>query len=741
MPPQTTVDATEFFEQINSYLGAEERFLVERAFEVASQAHGDQKRKSGEPFFSHPLTVAYYLSEYHLDAPAIVAALMHDVAEDTKVSLGEIEEKFGRDVAQLVDGVTKLKDVTLGVAQGRTLSAQELQDATLHKMFDVMTNDVRVVIIKLFDRLHNMRTIGATSPQSQRRKATETLSVYAPLANRLGIWALKNELELLSLEVLNNRAYHIIRKRQEELQQELEPAYQLISNQIYDCLIHAKLDVWDVSLAPENIFTVYQDLVAKGVSYHDLDRTLRLVILMGDRISCYTALGHLHRLWRPVPGTFDDYIANARDNLYRSLHTTVVHASGQPVKLRLRTVAMDKVSDIGVLSRWLYAGTPLWSGDIAERVETFLANITENINVEPHDLGSGVKGVVEDVFRKQIRVYTPRGDVVELAQGATALDFAYAIHTRLGDQCRAAYVNDVLYPLNRPLKDGDRVRIERKLTSQPQRAWLDEDLGYIVTNYARAHARRWFRRLSLETAVSQGRQLLQDELNMLGYPGYPHTDVADAFKYDTVHELYHDLGRADLLPTVVAMRVLEDKWNQGPARELESSVQTDTGELFLITNAHGYALQLCGTCQPRPRDAILGFLRSDNTVTVHRRDCRTLRPEKLVGRQLKLGWGDSDTRQAHSVTIQIDVYDRPGLLFEIAHLMEQEQINISYIHTPPTRKGHVRLVLSLEIPGPRQLVRILHQIHAIANVYTVRRLPDGPPQPQASQLPTLYLPE
>ncbi|MCA9976426.1 MAG: bifunctional (p)ppGpp synthetase/guanosine-3',5'-bis(diphosphate) 3'-pyrophosphohydrolase, partial [Anaerolineales bacterium] len=555
---------------------------------------------SGELFFTHPLTVAYYLSEYHLDAATLSAALLHDIAEDTRISIDDISAKFGADVARLVDGVTKLKDVTQGVSQGRAMTADEMQSASLRKMFGVMTSDVRTVIVKLFDRLHNMRTIAAMPLHKQRQKAEETLSVYAPLANRLGIWALKNELEALSLEVMNNNAYRIIRQRRAAIQQEQQEAYNRVSAEIFDCLLSANLTVRNVLLAPENVYTVYQDLSTRGMSYYDVDKTMRLIILMDDWPSCYLALGHLHQLWQPVPGRFDDYIAVPRDNLYRSLHTTVVHNNGQHLKLRIRTVAMDKVSEIGVLARWVYAGTPLWSEGIANRVESFLLNINENISVETQDPGAGVKGVVEDVFRKQVRVYTPRGDVIELRQGATPIDFAYAIHTGLGDQCYAAYVNEVLHPLNKPLRDGDRVRIVKSVRAEPQRAWLDEDLGYIQTNYARSHARRWFRRLSHDMAILHGRNLLESELEMLGLPDYPHANVAATFKYETTIDLYHALGRANLLLTAVATSVLEDTWEHGPARNLENVVYAPNGEKFNIVNANTRQLKLCGTCNPRP---------------------------------------------------------------------------------------------------------------------------------------------
>jgi GTP pyrophosphokinase len=584
-----------------------------------------------------------------------------------------------------------------------------------------------------------MRTIKAMPIPKQRQKAEETLAVYAPLANRLGLWKLKNELESLSLEVLHNRAYHIIKKRREELRHEHQETYHLISGQIFNCLLQANIDIRNVFLDMENVFTVYQDLLASGNSFEDVDRTLRLAILLDDWPACYQALGHLHQLWKPVPDTFDDYIAIPRDNLYRSLHTTVLHSSGQPIKLRIRTVAMDEVSEIGVLAKWLYAGTPLWTRGIANRIDAFFENISENINVEPQNPGAGVKGVVEDMFRKQVRVYTPQGDLIELGQGATPIDFAYAIHTGLGNQTHAAYVNDIFFPLNKPLKDGDQVRIVKKLRAQPQRAWLVEDLGYIATNYARSHAGRWFRKLSVHRAISEGKQLVQDELDLLGLTDFSHIEVASLFDYEDVQELYHDVGRAELLPTAVSLRVLDRIWNEGPGRNPDSFVQDNDGEEFIITKSPSRRISLCGTCHPRPRDSIFGYMRKDGGITVHKKNCHLLRPNR--GRVVKLGWGESP-RQSHEVTVQIDVYDRPGLLFEVSQLMEDEQINIAYIYTPPRRGGEMNIILTLEILRPRQLVRILHQIQALPNVFALHCLPRSLPSDENGSDPTnFYLPE
>ncbi len=716
----------ELFERIDVYLDQYDRLRVREALEFARQKHGNQVRKSGELFYTHPLTVAYYLAEYSLDAETLMAALLHDVAEDASVPISEIASEFGGEVAGLVNGVTKLKDVSVGLSSDRKLTRQEIQDLSTQKLFRQMANDVRVVIIKLFDRLHNMRTIKFMSGEGQERKARETLYVFAPMANRLGIWNLKSELEALSLQVLNNRAYRTVKKNLKRIQKEQTEMFRIVSGQIFSQLLEVNLDVRKVELEPENIYTVYRDLKSSGNGYNDITRGLRLVVLFDDWISCYTALGHLHQLWQVVPDRFDDYISVPRDNLYRSLHTTVVHSSGQHIKIRLRTEAMNKVSQIGVLARWKYAGSPLWDKGIAERIEALSDNVGEIIDTDYQDAGTAVKTVVEDVFAEQIRIYTPRGDAIELAQGATPIDFAYMIHTGIGDQCQEAFVNDMLSPLNRPLRNGDQVQIIKGERAEPRREWLDEDLGYLRTNYARHHARRWFRRLSEEKANRQGRDLLQAELQMLGLPRHSHQSIARSFGYENTEELYHKIGRAELLPTVVATRVLDEKWAEEPVRHVDKVVIGPSGEKYFISNAGGRPLRLCATCEPRPRDNIVGYLRKNGEVTVHKEGCHSLRSHRSQNRLLKLSWGAATARRARLITIQVDVYDRTGLLFDISKLMQEEEINIPFICTAPTpHVGEVRLIFSLEVERARQAVRILHQIRALVNVYNVRCLPKG----------------
>jgi GTP pyrophosphokinase len=724
-------DEEELFGLTNAYLTTAHRLQVMDAFEFARREHGSQRRQTGELFFTHPLMVATYLAAFRLDADAISAALLHDIAEDAGISVEQIADQFGPEVARLVDGVTKLKEVTRGVVlHSDRLSPEQLREATLQKLLQAMTADVRTVIIKLFDRLHNMRTIHGMLPHKQRAKAQETLDVYAPLAYRLGMWELKSELEARSLEVLDPHAFETIRAELERLFRAQEPLFEIVQAQIIDCLRANGLPASEVKMSPENIYTVYKDLEKHGAGYRDVDRMLRVTVLMDDDIDCYTALGHLHRLWPVVPDSIDDYISAQRINLYQSLHTTLVHTHGQPIKVRLRTVDMDRVAQIGVLAKWAYAGTPLWSPGLAERVDAFFASISESISVDSLAPGMGVRSAMQDVLGEQIRVYSKDGDPYDLAQDSTPIDFAYKIHTELGNHCLDALVNDLPFPLNRPLKNGDQVRISKSARAQPKRAWLDEDLGYITTTYARMHARRWFRRLPRAEAIRQGRELLLHELRMLGQLTLSHDAIAALFKYENATELYYNIGRAELLPTTLSTRIMDDYWAGARCLPVGSAVKALDGATYIITNADDHKLHLCATCDPRPRDGIVGYLRLDGGVTVHREGCRTLNTSRgqleTHPRRLKLGWGEVEKREARIVTLYVDVYDRPGLLYEMTQLMQEKDVNIRHICTfREKERGELVIEQELEVMGARELVGILHQIEALVNVKAVRCAPEG----------------
>jgi GTP pyrophosphokinase len=719
-------DGSELFNLIATFLSPEEQDFVRKGYEYAREEHGDVRRKSGEPYITHPLTIAYYLAEYGLDAATLVAALLHDVAEDTPTSIPDIRDMFGHEVAQLVDGLTKFEAAADVVGQNGEpgLTRQEQQNATLHKLFGYMVNDIRVGIIKIFDRLHNMRTIEVMSPESQERNARETLAVYAPLANRLGLWGVKNELQMISLAIMDKAAFQAISRQLQQLIYQQQADYSRISNELSAYLTGQGVQVMDIFPYPRNIYSIYKDAQPNGHKQHfSIDSILRLVVVLKNPSTCYLALGYTHQLWRPVPQMIDDYIAAPRDNLYKSLHTTVMYRRQQRLKVRFRTVTMNTLSEIGVLAKWLSVGNPLWSpeidrDEIEAHMQGVIAGIRENINLDPQNPELAVQGVVEDVFRAQIVVFTPMGDAKQLPAEATPLDFAYTIHTEVGAQCRAAIVNGQPYPLNKALRDGDVVHIQKR-GNAPQRVWLDENLGFLTTNRARSQARRWFKRILEEAALKEGRQILNAELQMLGLGHRPHEEIADLFGFAEVELLYHALGRAELLPTVLATRVLVDLWNKGPLRSVGTPVRSEDGEMFVISSAGERELRLCRTCTPRPGDIILGFVRADKGVTVHREGCHTIPNDPFTHRMMKLNWGEEGSRKVRLVTVEIDVFDRAGLMFEITELIQGEGMNMSEVYAK-TSSGDAIIRLMLEAASPRQLVRVLHRIQALVNVYAVR---------------------
>lgn len=721
-PHHIAPDGAELFDLINTYLDPEARALVRRAFEFARQHHGDDRRRSGELYITHPLTIAYYLAEFQLDAATLAAALLHDIVEDTVVSVAEVQERFGPEVARLVNALTKF-ELARDSDAPEWMAKEVARDATLHKLFSVMTGDLRVGIIKLFDRLHNMRTIAAVSADGQRRKAEETLAVYAPLANRLGMWHLKNELEARSLQILDPAAYETIRGRLEQLRHQHQRIFATISPEIAAHLTSAGVEVLDIQLSPENIHTVYRSARVNGSqgNHFTFDDTPRLVVVLNDVADCYLALGLIHQLWRPVPGKFDDYIANPRDNLYRSLHTTVVHPNGRRLKIRFRTVAMNVLSEVGVLARWLHTGRPLWSDEISQRVDVLVDNISESIEVEPEDAQASVQALMADVFRDQIMVYTPAGDVKELPKGATPLDFAYTIHSEVGAQCRVALVNGMPAPLNAPLQDGDHVEIVKKGNS-PQRIWLDEDLGFLTTTRAKTRVRRWFRRLPAATAIREGQRLMQDELRMLGVQHLTPETVAEWLGYVSPAQLYHALGKADLLPPALATRIMEKTWERRERRNIGTVVESKEGDRFIIIDASRRQLRLCRRCRPRPNDELVGIARQKGQVTVHRTGCRMLPLDPRAERTLKLSWGSDEQCEVRLVTVCVEVYDRAGLLYEIADLLAGEHINMPAVHAE-SQNGEAIVYMDIEVASPRQLVRVLHRIQALVNVYSVTCLP------------------
>jgi RelA/SpoT family (p)ppGpp synthetase len=712
-----TVDR--FYAQLESYLEPEDQALVTRALLVAFEAHGLVLRKSNdELFFEHPLWAAEYLARHRLDAPTLAATLLHDVAEDTTVSISQIVEDFGSEVGKLVEGVTKLQATGKEVSSKRPTSDPGLE--TTNKLFQFMVEDVRVVLVKLADRLHNMRTLDALSPVKQREKAREVLAVYAPLAYRMGMWDVKSELEELAFKTLYPSRYHQFKKLREQQFKEQRFWLRVVKESMTEELAKAGITA-RIEHDPEQIYSLYRDYQQDQGLPARLADTLRVVVLVEKETDCYQALGVLHGLWSPMPGTFDDYIALPRENLYQALHTTVFGPGGRLLKVRFRTFSMHEVAHRGILARW--------SGNVSEPVKGFEAvqRLMKRLDpVRAIDEQGQRSAAYREALTDQIQVFTPEGELIELPVGATPLDFAYQIHTRLGDEARRAYINGSLRPLNTTLKSGDQVRIERVRGGLPLREWLDEDLDFVQTMYARSKIRQAFRRLDRDEALDIGRQAIEREMEMMGSTDYDLAAVADDLEYPAVDALLVDVASGNLTSHKVATVALKSYWDGLEATPVGGFVVSPDGTVT-VRGIPGRPMRMCGTCKPQPGDSIVGNLLRGGQVTVHRMDCHHIVQRATGENRLNLvpvDWA-REPRTVRTVHIRVAVIDRSGLVFRLAQVFSAEGVNISEFYGRADPERQVGLVTAtIEVFSLRQLSRVLHRVAQLPEVKAVQRTAD-----------------
>ncbi|MEJ2556312.1 MAG: bifunctional (p)ppGpp synthetase/guanosine-3',5'-bis(diphosphate) 3'-pyrophosphohydrolase [Anaerolineae bacterium] len=490
-----------------------ERELLRRAFDLASQAHANQKRASGEPYIQHCLAVAQMLAELHLDTATLAAALMHDTLEDTPVTHEELEREFGNEIAKLVDGVTKLGQIDQLSGMSERNIREDAKAESLRKMFLAMVDDVRVVLIKLADRLHNMRTLSSLPDHKRKRIARETLEIFAPLANRLGIWQMKWELEDLSLRHLEPETYKEIATLIDERRPNRERYIAEVVSRVREELSKAGVKA-EVSGRPKHIYSIYRKMKRKGVDFDQIYDVSGVRVLVESVRDCYTALGAIHSVWRPIPGEFDDYIATPKDNMYRSLHTAVVGPEGKPLEAQIRTYEMHYTAELGIAAHWRYKEgqkqDPVFDNKIA-----WLRQLME-WRQEVTDAREFIDSLKTDVFQDRVYTFTPRGDIIDLPTGSTPIDFAYHIHTEVGHRCRGAKVNGKLVGLDYQLRNGDQVEILTAKRGGPSRDWLNPHLGYVKTSRARSKIRQWFKRQNRDENIVQGREGLERELKRLG---------------------------------------------------------------------------------------------------------------------------------------------------------------------------------------------------------------------------------
>jgi GTP pyrophosphokinase len=706
------------------------RDLVERAYRFAEKAHEGQTRESGEPYFSHCVAVAQILTEMRLDAEAIAAALLHDVAEDTKITIDDLRAEFGSTVAVIVDGVTKLKRLPDAPNDKRSRTADRSMEY-IRKMALAMNDDVRVVLVKLADRLHNMRTLDHMKPEHQLKTARETLDIFAPLANRLGIWQFKWELEDLSLRFLDREAYDEIARQINERRADRESYIEDIVTTLRQELEKYGITNATITGRPKHIYSIYKKMERKNVSYDKIFDVRAVRVIVNTKPECYLVLGVVHSLWRPIPGEFDDYISAPKDNFYQSLHTAVVDSRGKTVEVQIRTWEMHEHAEYGIAAHWRYKeGGKAGARDEAfERRLNFLRRLMEfgQDTVDPAQFVSTMK---TDFLPERVYVYTPKGDIIDLPAGATPIDFAYQVHTDVGHQCSRAKVNGREVPLNYQLKTGDRVEIITNNRGGPSLDWLNENLGYVTTSGARKKIAYWFRKQNRDKHISAGRDVLERELKRLGLLDSMTFDaVAHLFNFERVEDFLAAVGAGEINGGQISKTILEgerkdreSEQNLLKVSKLKPSVSVDVSNGVSVMGTDGTIVNLARCCSPMIGDKIIGYITRGRGITVHRVDCPNVlnMPEHEKERLIDAAWSRVSQEQRYSVPIEIIAYDREGLLRDISTVIADEQVSMSAVNVN-TRQNIATLQLTMELSSMSQLARILSRLENVNSVFEAHR--------------------
>ncbi|MGC9523349.1 MAG: RelA/SpoT family protein, partial [Anaerolineae bacterium] len=661
--------------------------------------------------------------------PAVIAAgLLHDVLEDSDVTREELREEFGEEILVLVEGVTKLERVEKRVQEddARDRNLRELE--SMRKLLIAMANDdLRVIFIKLADRLHNMRTLEYLGPDSQIRMARETLQIFAPLANRLGIWVWKAELEDLSFRHLNPKTYYqladLLATRRELREDRIERHTQVLQEALSDAGIVA-----EITGRPKHIYSIYHKMRRKNVPFAHIYDVEGLRVIVDTEPECYQVLGVAHRLWKPVPGEFDDYIAHPKSNGYQSLHTAVIGADGSSLEIQIRTHEMDYFAEYGYAAHWRYKERGVHVNEqLMEQISEIRESVQE-LTHETRDARSFIDSIRLDVFQDRVFAFTPKGKVIDLPVGATPLDFAYYVHTEVGHGCRGARVNGRWTNLDYQLQTGDQVEIIVGRKGGPSRDWLNEELGYIKTSRARQKIRQWFRRQGREENIARGREMLERILKRLSLQ-LAEEEVAELFRrrFGTLDEFLAALGMGDLSSDAVVSRleqvvrereIEEETWEEGavpPAPEIET-----TG--IHIRGTGGVLTHLAQCCNPLPGEEIIGYVTRGRGVTIHRRDCPNVlnMPTEDQDRLIEVSWGEEE--HTFSVQVTITAYDRSGLIHDISGVVADRHINLGALSTGKRdRYNIIPVYMTLDVPNLKTLTRILAKIEQLPNVIEARR--------------------
>jgi len=699
---------------------------VQRAYEVAEKAHQGQQRKSGEPYITHPVAVAQILADLGIGPVTIAAALLHDTVEDTDYSLAQLQKDFGEEIALLVDGVTKLDKVKFG---------ENAQAETVRKMVISMSKDIRVLVIKLADRLHNARTWGFVEPEKAKRKAQETLEIYAPLAHRLGISAIKNELEDLSFSVLYPKVYeeivNLVRQRTPKRAEFIDSVIAAINEDMRENRIKAKVDG-----RPKQYYSIYQKMVVRGREFDDIYDLVGIRILVDSVRDCYGALGAIHSRWNPVPGRFKDYIAMPKFNLYQSLHTTVIGPNGRPVEIQIRTHEMHQRAEYGVAAHWKYKEQSGNTGVSDDDDLAWLKHLTD-WQSETKDPAEFLDSLRYEIGAKDVYVFTPKGKVVGLPTGATPVDFAYSIHTDVGHRTMGAKVNGRLVPLESVLHSGDVVEIftSKSSDASPSQDWLN----FVASSRAKAKIKQWFSNERRDEAVESGKELIAKAMRkhnlplqrLLGADGI--VKLAHELRYGSVEALYAAVGENHVSAQSIIEKLtssLSDEDDipeafQIPTRNVSADRKRSNNSGVLVRGDDDVLVKLARCCTPVPGDQIIGFVTRGSGVSVHRADCKNVdllkqQPERIMD----VSWSKS-TKSLFLVNIQIEALDRSGLLSDVTRVLAEHHVNIlsASVSTRSDRVALSRFVF--EMGDPAVLEHLLNAVRRIDAVYDVYRVNNG----------------
>lgn len=712
---------------------SEDLGLICRAFNFAYQLHEGQYRKSGEPYIAHPIAVSGLLRDLGGDTAMIAAGFLHDVVEDTEVTPQEIEERFGTEVRQLVEGVTKLSKFNFS-------SKTERQAENFRRMFLAMAKDIRVILVKLADRLHNMRTLEHLNPEKQQRIALETREIFAPLANRLGIGRLKWELEDLSFKYLETEAYREIQSFIAERRIDREARIEKVTDLLRDRLRELGINLWEIKGRPKHLYSIYQKMERQHKEFHEIYDIAAIRIIVDTKDECYRSLAVVHDAFKPIPGRFKDYIGLPKPNRYQSLHTTVVGLNGRPLEIQIRTLEMHHIAEYGIAAHWKYKETGLSLHNQFNQGDekfTWLRQLLEWQN-DLKDAQEYVDSLKDNLFEDDVYVFTPHGDVVALARGATPVDFAYRIHTEVGHHMKGARVNGRWSVLNTPLQNGDIVEIITQKNSRPSLDWLN----FVVTPSARNRIRQWYKRSRREENVAHGRELLEKELGKSGFDALlrsePMQAVAERCNYQGVEDLLAALGYGELTSNQVVNRLREItvKAQQTeipasnlselpvPSPTLSRTATTSLRSKSPIAGVEGLLYHIAGCCNPLPGESIIGVVtRSSRGISIHRQGCPNL--ENIAGERLiPVKWNPTDSNgqaQTYPVDIQIEVIDRVGVFKDILSRLSDCNINVGKAGVK-TNSGKPALIsLSMDIRDRQQLEHVLGQIKNMSDVLEIRR--------------------